>query len=56
MIAKTNEALALSDNLGTEGGAFRYIGTRYHFNFRDHQAHACARCTTSPPLTRSTLS
>ncbi len=32
MIAKTNEALALSDNLGTVGGAFRFVGTRYHFN------------------------
>ncbi len=31
MISKTSEALALSDNLGTEGGACRYIGTRYHF-------------------------
>jgi hypothetical protein len=31
MIVKTNDALALSDNLGTEGGACRYIGTRYHF-------------------------
>ena len=32
MIAKTNEALALSDNLGTADGAFRFAGTRYHFN------------------------
>src|SRR5262245_25007528 len=31
MIAKTSEALALSDNLGTIGGAVRYVGTRYHF-------------------------
>jgi hypothetical protein len=32
MIMKTNEALALSDNLGTIDGTFRFIGTRYHFN------------------------
>jgi phage terminase large subunit-like protein len=32
MIAKTMEAWELSDNLGTEGGCFRVIGTRYHFN------------------------
>jgi hypothetical protein len=31
MVAKTNEALALSDNLGTVGGAARFAGTRYHF-------------------------
>ena len=30
MIAKTTEAWELSDNLGTEGGVVRYIGTRYH--------------------------
>lgn len=32
MIAKTNAALELSDNLGTKGGIERYVGTRYHFN------------------------
>ena len=32
MIAKTTDALALSFNLGTEGGRRRFIGTRYHFN------------------------
>jgi predicted phage terminase large subunit-like protein len=31
MIGKTSEALALSDNLGTIGGAARFVGTRYHF-------------------------
>lgn len=32
MIAKTTEAWELSRNLSSEGGATRYIGTRYHFN------------------------
>lgn len=32
MIAKTTEAWELSDNLGSEGGHWRIIGTRYHFN------------------------
>lgn len=32
MIAKTTEAWELSDNLGSEGGTFRVVGTRYHFN------------------------
>ena len=32
MMAKTTEAWELSDNLGTEGGAFRVVGTRYHFS------------------------
>jgi predicted phage terminase large subunit-like protein len=32
MIGKTTEAWELSDNLGTEGGHFRIVGTRYHFN------------------------
>lgn len=31
-IQKTTEAWELSDNLGTEGGQCRYIGTRYHLN------------------------
>ena len=31
MIAKTNEAWQLSDNLGTDGGAFRVIGTQISF-------------------------
>lgn len=30
-IEKTNEALALSFNLGAHGGKRRFIGTRYHF-------------------------
>jgi predicted phage terminase large subunit-like protein len=30
-IAKTDECFALSDNLGTEGGGVRAVGTRYHF-------------------------
>lgn len=32
MIRKTTEAWELSLALGTDGGARRYIGTRYHFN------------------------
>lgn len=32
MIEKTTDALALSYNLGTDGGTKRFIGTRYHFN------------------------
>ncbi|MGL4640427.1 MAG: hypothetical protein ACRCVX_11965, partial [Shewanella sp.] len=32
MIAKTTDSLALSYNLGAEGGFRRGIGTRYHFN------------------------
>lgn len=32
MIAKTTGAWELSDNLGSEGGVERYVGTRYHFN------------------------
>lgn len=32
MIAKVTEAWELSRNLSSEGGATRYIGTRYHFN------------------------
>jgi predicted phage terminase large subunit-like protein len=32
MIAKTTAAIELSYNLGAEGGAKRFIGTRYHYN------------------------
>lgn len=32
MIAKTTGAIELSYNLGAEGGAKRFIGTRYHYN------------------------
>jgi predicted phage terminase large subunit-like protein len=32
MIEKTTEALALSYNLGAQGGKRRFIGTRYHFS------------------------
>jgi len=31
MIAKTTQAYEMSDNLGTEGGTFSLVGTRYHF-------------------------
>jgi len=30
LIAKTTAAFRMSDNLGTEGGRKRYVGTRYH--------------------------
>ena len=32
MIAKTTSALELSYNLGADGGARRFVGTRYHFS------------------------
>ena len=32
MILKTTDSLALSYNLGAQGGRRRFIGTRYHFN------------------------
>ena len=32
MIKKTTDSWALSDNLSTEGGVARYIGTRYHLH------------------------
>jgi predicted phage terminase large subunit-like protein len=32
MMVKTTDALALSYNLGSHGGARRFIGTRYHYN------------------------
>jgi predicted phage terminase large subunit-like protein len=32
MIAKTMSALELSYNLGSDGGARRFVGTRYHYN------------------------
>jgi len=31
MIAKTTAAYEMSDNLGTEGGSYAVVGTRYHF-------------------------
>lgn len=31
MIAKTSSAYEMSDNLGTEGGTYGVVGTRYHF-------------------------
>lgn len=40
MIKKTTEAYQLSDNLGTEGGFKRIVGTRYHYGdtYRDIMA------------------
>ena len=37
MIKKTNDAWALSLNLGTDGGVRRHIGTFYHFNDTYHE-------------------
>lgn len=48
MITKTTEALALSYNLGTKGGAKRFIGTRYHFN--DSYRTLMERGTASPRI------
>lgn len=52
MIAKTTEAWELSDNLGSEGGAFRIAGTRYHFN--DTYGEMIRRKVTSPRVYAAT--
>lgn len=48
MIKKTTEALAVSYNLGAEGGARRFIGTRYHYG--DTYAEIVKRGTATPRL------
>jgi predicted phage terminase large subunit-like protein len=48
MIKKTTESLELSYNLGSDGGARRFIGTRYHFN--DTYAEVMKRKTAIPRL------
>lgn len=53
MIAKTTEALELSFNLGAEGGARRFIGTRYHFN--DSYKTVMQRGTAIPRIHTATL-
>jgi predicted phage terminase large subunit-like protein len=47
-IEKTTEALGLSYNLGADGGARRFIGTRYHFN--DTYKTVIDRRTATPRL------
>ena len=48
MIEKTTDALALSYNLGSRGGARRFIGTRYHF--ADTYRTVMDRGTATPRL------
>lgn len=52
MIEKTTESLALSYNLGANGGARRFIGTRYHFN--DTYREVIARGTATPRIYAAT--
>jgi predicted phage terminase large subunit-like protein len=52
MIAKTTEALALSYNLGSQGGRRRFIGTRYHFN--DSYREVLSRGTAEPRIYAAT--
>ncbi len=53
MIAKVTEAWALSRNLTSEGGATRYIGTRYHFN--DTYREIIRRGAASPRIYPATV-
>lgn len=48
MMKKTTDALALSYNLGADGGARRFIGTRYHYN--DTYATLLERGTVEPRI------
>jgi predicted phage terminase large subunit-like protein len=52
MIEKTTESLALSYNLGSQGGARRFIGTRYHFN--DSYREVIKRGTATPRIYAAT--
>lgn len=52
MIKKTTESLSLSYNLGTQHGARRFIGTRYHFN--DTYREVIARGTAIPRIYAAT--
>ena len=52
MIEKTTESLALSYNLGAQGGSRRFIGTRYHFN--DSYREVMARGTAKPRIYAAT--
>lgn len=53
MMNKTINALGLSYNLGKEGGARRFIGTRYHFN--DAYGEVMRRGTAEPRLHPATI-
>lgn len=53
MIKKTTEAWELSQNLGSEGGVSRYIGTRYHFN--DSYATMIGRGSVKPRIYPATV-
>lgn len=50
MITKTTDALALSYNLGADGGRRRFIGTRYHYNdtYRTVMERGTARARIYP--------
>jgi phage terminase large subunit-like protein len=52
MMAKTTDALALSYNLGSDGGARRFIGTRYHYN--DSYRTLIERGTVKPRIYSAT--
>lgn len=52
MIAKTTGALELSYNLGSDGGARRFIGTRYHFS--DSYKTLMDRGTVKPRINLAT--
>ncbi len=52
-IRRTTEAWELSLNLGSEGGAKRYIGTRYHYN--DTYREIIARGAAKPRIYPATI-
>jgi predicted phage terminase large subunit-like protein len=53
MIAKTTDSLALSYNLGAEGGVKRFAGSRYHFN--DTYKTVMDRGTAKPRIHAATV-
>jgi phage terminase large subunit-like protein len=53
MISKTTGAIELSYNLGAEGGAKRFIGTRYHYN--DTYRTLMDRGTAKPRIYPATI-
>lgn len=53
MISKTTDALALSYNLGADGGIRRFIGTRYHF--ADTYREIITRGTVKPRIFPATV-